>query len=172
MESNHQPSLAGTAFKAACAPCAPSSVVGAAGIEPATSCSQSKRATAALRPDDWLLATLSARALVRMRLGGCAPSAANTEAHRQGIPKRLLTVPGWPQLLPPLRPSADGCRILRPGGLLCWPRYFPGVVMVQRLRPLCLRVAPWLHRPGRVFRLPAAGLYFANIEAPCFGCDP
>ena len=55
MESNHQPSLAGTAFKAACAPCAPcapSSVVGAAGIEPATSCSQSKRATAALRPDD------------------------------------------------------------------------------------------------------------------------
>ena len=33
MESNHQPSLAGTAFKAACAPCAPSSVVGAAGIE-------------------------------------------------------------------------------------------------------------------------------------------
>ena len=55
MESNHQPSLAGTAFKTACAPCAPSSVVGAAGIEPATSCSQSKRATAALRPDDWLL---------------------------------------------------------------------------------------------------------------------
>ena len=45
------------------------------------------------------------------------------------------------------------------------PRYFPGVVMVQRLRPLRLRVAPWLHRPGRVFRLPAAGLYFANIEA-------
>ena len=42
------------------------------------------------------------------------------------------------------------------------PRYFPGVVMVQRLRPLCLRVAPWLHRPGRVFHLPAAGLYFAN----------
>ena len=51
MESNHQPSLAGTAFKAACAPCAPSSVVGAAGIEPATSCSQSRRATAALRPE-------------------------------------------------------------------------------------------------------------------------
>ena len=45
------------------------------------------------------------------------------------------------------------------------PRYFPGVVRVQRLRPLRLRVAPWLHRPGRVFRLPAAGLYFANIEA-------
>ena len=42
------------------------------------------------------------------------------------------------------------------------PRYFPGVVMVQRLRPLRLRVAPWLHRPGRVFRLPAAGLYFTN----------
>ena len=55
MESNHRPSLDGTAFKAACAPCAPSSVVGAAGIEPATSCSQSRRATAALRPDDWLL---------------------------------------------------------------------------------------------------------------------
>ena len=44
------------------------------------------------------------------------------------------------------------------------PRYFPGVVRVQRLRPLCLRVAPWLHRPGRVFHLPIAGLYFANIE--------
>ena len=52
MESNHRPSLAGTVFKTACAPCAPSSVVGAAGIEPATSCSQSKRATAALRPEN------------------------------------------------------------------------------------------------------------------------
>ena len=52
MESNHRPSLAGTVFKTACAPCAPSSVVGAERIELPTSCSQSKRATAALRPGD------------------------------------------------------------------------------------------------------------------------
>ena len=52
MESNHRPSLAGTVFKTACAPCAPSSVVGAERIELPTSCSQSKRATAALRPEN------------------------------------------------------------------------------------------------------------------------
>lgn len=90
MESNHRPSLAGTVFKTACAPCAPSSVVGAERIELPTSCSQSRRATAALRPEklarqeglepstrgiearcsdplsywrNWLLATLSVRAL-------------------------------------------------------------------------------------------------------------
>ena len=45
-------------------------------------------------------------------------------------------MPGWPQLLPPLRPSADGCRILRPGGLLCWPPSFRGVMSFVARRPI------------------------------------
>ena len=162
MESNHQPSLAGTAFKAACAPCAPSSVVGAAGIEPATSCSQSKRATAALRPDD-----------------GCWQTgdfwAPRGSLFQTSLPTQKPTGRAFRSASLPCPAGRSYCRryvhrpmdaaYSGPAGFCVGPRYFPGVVMVQQIgAAVCPMQCALITHLRAGFHLPAAGLYFANIE--------
>ena len=53
-----------------------------------------------------------------------------------------------------------------PVGFCVGPRYFPGVVMVQQFgAAFCPIQCALTTHPRADFRLPAAGLYFANIEA-------
>ena len=139
MESNHQPSLAGTVFKTACAPCAPSSVVGAAGIEPATSCSQSKRATAALRPENGCWAGGDPGFPLVMVIVQACPRRSRQPAIWHQVTSRITAAHCQPRIqpaghseAPPYRArlaaasaavtliGADECRIDRINRLSCW----------------------------------------------------
>ena len=161
MESNHRPSLAGTVFKTACAPCAPSSVVGAERIELPTSCSQSKRATAALRPENgcWqhsapghslecVLADERSLLPTSKRAGldtGYRKSARACSVP-EPCPPRCIRFPGMgaARLLrvPPRRRFDVG------------PRYFPEVVRVQRLRKSSLVLRLGYIDPAESFAFP------------------
>ena len=109
------------------------------------------------------LSLLVAGADLRHGLAKCDPTQAHQPAHSPTRKRAVHAEFVW--VRPGFGTTAHApVQFCTPALFLVGPRYFPGVVVVQRLRPLCLRVAPWLHRPVRVFRLPIAGLYFANIE--------
>ena len=67
-----------------------------------------------------------------------------------GAQRYAIRLPGCYPSTPPLR---------------CWSSLLSRGGQGSASQEIIPRVAPWLHRPGRVFRLPVAGLYFANIEA-------
>ena len=107
------------------------------------------------------LSLLVAGADLRHGLAKCDPTQAHQPAHSPTRKRAVHAEFVW--VRPGFGTTAHApVQFCTPALFLVGPRYFPGVVRVQRLRPLRLRVAPWLHQPGRAFRLPAAGLYFAN----------
>ena len=140
MESNHRPFLAGTVFKTACAPCAPSSVVGAERIELPTSCSQSKRATGlryapkmgvgnTQRPGTRWNASWRMNALCcQHRSGpGLIPAIGRVRELDQCLSRVRHAVPGFPVWVP-----LAFCVSFNAAALMLAPATFPGCHVICR----------------------------------------
>ena len=163
-------------------------MVGAERIELPTSCSQSKRATAALRPENgcWWPVPISGYALRSMSQGPrilirvlsnrrhsyavdsptlnpCVTRAGFRHLRtRHRLTTQLRAVKSHPRF-----PAATEIPEVRycAQGFNVGPRYFPGVVRVQPIKSaVCSMQCALTTHPRADFHLPVAGLYFANIE--------
>ena len=159
-------------------------LVGAERIELPTSCSQSKRATAALRPENgcWWPVPISGYALRSTPRGPrLLIRVLSNRRHSYAVDSPTLKPAGFDASHCPTS-CCSPCGSTQPShpkdavaagyvstphrGFNVGPRYFPGVVRVQPIKSaVCSMQCALTTHPRADFHLPVAGLYFANIEA-------
>ena len=166
-------------------------LVGAERIELPTSCSQSKRATAALRPEklarqeglepstrgvearcsdplsywrNWLLATLGAREISEPTLNPCVTRAGFRHLRtRHRLTTQLRAVKSHPRF-----PAATEIPEVRycAQGFNVGPRCFPGVVRVQRLRQSAFVLRLGYIDPAESFAFPLPACTSPTLNRP------